>query len=51
MMGTMKVGTCTGVLALTAALLLPPGDEAQARDECGALDSSGAATCSDQAYA
>ena len=38
-----------GLLAL-AALLLSPGGEAQARDECGAL-SSGVATCSNQAYA
>ena len=36
--------------AVFAAVLALPGGEAQARDECGAL-SSGAATCSDQAYA
>ncbi len=34
---------------LAAALLLAPGT-AQARDECGALDSNGAATCSNAAY-
>ena len=36
--------------AVFAAVLSLPGGEAQARDECGTL-SSGAATCSDAAYA
>ena len=47
--GGALVSGALGAGLLAAALMFPAG-EAQARDECGAL-SSGAATCSDQAYA
>ena len=45
-----RIPVLFGGLALAAASFLAP-DEARARDECGALDAQGAATCSDQAYA
>ena len=47
--GGALVSGALGAGLLAAALMFPAG-EAQARDECGAL-SSGAATCSNQAYA
>ena len=47
--GGALVSGALGAGLLAAALAFPAG-EAQARDECGAL-SSGAATCSNQAYA
>ena len=45
-----RIPVFVGGLALAAAVIFAP-DAAQARDECNALDASGAATCADAAYA
>ena len=47
-----RIPVLFGGLALAAASLLAPDEaRAQVRNQCGALDAQGAATCSDQAYA
>ena len=45
-----RIPVFVGGLALAAAVIFAPS-AAQARDECNALDASGAATCADAAYA